>query len=162
MKSALLFSVLAGGLAFASVAVAQSGDPVNKADVPPSERMAMQVGAHAFEQMGDIIEPNKKLLILLVAKQRASAAVCEGFEVDETLFNNVMTDALSQVIGLVEDGKNNLPLDNVMFNYGVMVGGELALAAYDPAVYCAAADQLRTEFQEEEGGEKVNVLKPAS
>lgn len=162
MKSALTFAVVVAGLAFGSEVSAQSGDPVAKADVPASERMAFEVGTHAFERMGDLIAPNKKLMLLLVAKQRASATVCEGFDVDEALFTAVMSDALSEVLGLVGEGQNNLPLDTVMLNYGIMVGGELALAAYDPDAYCAAAAELRKEFQEEEDGDKLNVLKPTN
>lgn len=162
MKTAVLLPFFAASLASASLAFAQEGEPVAKADVPPSERMSMAVGTHAIKQMGDLIAPEKKLMVLMIAKQRASAQVCEGFEVDQALFTAAMSDALSEVIGLVEEGQNNLPMDVVMFNYGVMVGGELALAAYDPSAYCAAAAEMRAEFQTEEGGDKLNVLKPGS
>lgn len=162
MKLLSLAAALSMGALLPVTALAQTGDPVAKADVPPAQRMAMQVGTHAFEQIHDLLPPNKKLMLLLVAKQRASAIACEGFDVDEALFTSVMTDVLSEVLGKVAEGQNNLPMDSIMLNFGIMVGGELALAAYDPDAYCAAAGELRTEFQQEEGGDMINILKPAS
>lgn len=143
---------LVASMALGAPSFAQSGDPIAKSDVPPGKRIAMEVFTYAFEIMGDLIEPNMKLRMLFVAKQKAAAMTCDGFEVDDARMTTVMNTALAKLAALTEEGQNNLPLDVAMHAYGVMLGGELAQAAYDRAAYCAFAQELREEFKDDTEG----------
>lgn len=159
LKTTLLSALC--GLALAGNALAQENKPVPRTDLEPADRMAMHVMSYAFEHMADLIPPEKKLQLAMVAKQRAAADSCDGFEIDNQKYIAVMNATMADVVGLVEDGKENLVTDRVMFGFGMMMGGELALAAYDPEGYCAYGAELRAELEEDDKDGLVFVLKSA-
>jgi hypothetical protein len=139
-------------VAFAAPVLAQDNTPVPHGDVAPERRMAMQVNSKAFRMVENLLEPHMTLRLALVARQKAIAATCDGYDVDDARFSEVMAKALEKLSALTEEGQNNLPFDIALHAYFTMFGGELAIAAYDPARYCSEAEALRTELAEDAEG----------
>ena len=79
---------------------------------------------------------------------------------DEDRFNAVMTDSLSGVQSLTEEGQNNLVVDIILGVYAMNLGGLTAMAAYDRDGFCARGAEIRAELAEDTEG-KVAVLAPA-
>jgi hypothetical protein len=88
------------------------------------------------------------------------ASSCEGYEADEEKFRAIMNDVVSKLAPLAEEGQNNLPIDSVMAGYYTVLGGQLAIAAYDPEAYCAAAAQVRAALGDADS--PVGIWKPAN
>lgn len=133
----------------------------------PKEQMAIAVMKHVAENNleglieGDFEEAQLLLRLSLLAKQFAIAETCDGFELDNDRYVSVLNDTISPFSGLVEEGQNNLVTDRVMFGYGTLLGGELALASFDPDAFCAFGAQMRDEFGENDAEGKILVLAPA-
>lgn len=158
--------VLAAGSALPAVpAVAeQSGTPVDPATIDAVSRMEKAVFTRAFEHilledMG-LLSPTDGFRLMMVAQQRALAENCDGCAVDETKFSAVMSDILSEIQGMTEEGQNNLPLDVVPGAYAMSLGGLTAVAAHDPERFCARGAEVRDELSEDAEG-RVMVLTPA-
>jgi hypothetical protein len=84
-----------------------------------------------------------RVRLFFVAQQRGLAMHCEGYEVDEERFKLVMEDILSEIAEFTEPDQNNLPLDRVPGSYAMVMGGQIAAAAYDRETYCARGEDLR-------------------
>jgi hypothetical protein len=69
--------------------------------------------------------------LFFVAQQRGLAMHCEGYAVEEERFTLVMEDSLSEIAELTEPDQDNLPLDMVRGSYAMVMGGQIAAAAYD-------------------------------
>lgn len=152
--SALLLALVAGtSLAHAKIAAAQ-------AEFAPENRMSAAVTAAMAKHVGDLVDPQTTIGLFLVGYQRVVADTCTGFEVDEGKARTVMDALLADVTGLVEEGQNNLVLDVVMVGYGMGVGGETAVAAYDQELYCANAAEFR-ERSTEESNDRFGIWKTA-
>lgn len=148
------FKTLTCCLAFACAvpAWAQDNTPVPHSEVAAERRMGMQVNSQAFRMVENLLEPHMTLRLALVARQKAIAATCDGYEVDDARFAAVMAKALEKLSALTPEGQNNLPFDMALYAYFTMFGGELAIAAYDTARYCTEAESLRTEMAEDTEG----------
>lgn len=147
------------GLAGTGAALADTTTPVDPATIDVKQRMSMAYVDQSFTLLKDLVDPGDVLKLVLVTKQEVLAAMCEGFEID----NDKLTTVLNTVLAKPMAGGNpdSLVFGRVMHGYGVLKGGEMALATYDPDAYCTYGIDLRAQFQTEEGGEAVNVLKPA-
>lgn len=71
-----------------------------------------------------------------------------------------MTDILSGVQSLTEEGQNNLVVDIILGAYPMNLGGLTAMAAYDRDRFCARGAEIRAELAEDTEG-KVAVFAPA-
>lgn len=155
------------GLAMAGAALAEEGDSVDRASLSPQDRMSMDVGSYVFSTylsglIQDEFEAARLLLrLMMLAKQNALAATCEGFELDSARYTAVLNDIMAPFQGLVDEGNNNLVVDRVMFGYGALFGGQLALASNDPDGFCAYGTELRKEFAEQDSEGNFLVLAPA-
>lgn len=149
--------VLAG---LAGVGLARAEATAQEAEVSTNTRMSAAVTAAVAEQVRDLIDPQMAIGLYLVGYQRVAADTCEGFEVDPAKHQAVMNNILADVSGLVEEGQNNLPLDRVMIGYGMAVGGETAVAAYDLELYCANAAEFR-EGTTESGNDLFDIWQDA-
>jgi hypothetical protein len=138
---------LAGG------ATAQTGTPVARADLTPVERMNMAVATHVFDFMGsygDLFPPELTFGLGLIAKAKAIALTCDGFEVNEARYNAAMSGLLERYITMNAEGSAvNLPFTIAMSGYSMLLGGSLAAAAYDPAATCALGARLRAQIAED-------------
>lgn len=145
-------------LSAAPVAASEpTGAPVDRASVGPEGKMGIQVANYAIESLQGILPQPKIVRLMLLAKQKALATACEEFTIDDAKYSAAMTVALEDVIGLVNEGEANLALRKVLFGYGTLLGGELAISAYNPKSYCAAGHDLRAEIAED-GGANIYVL----
>jgi len=66
----------------------------------------------------------------------------------------------AELAALTPEGQNNLPMDIVMAGFNQALGGQLAVAAYDQAAFCAESAKLREALLKDTEG-KVLILKPA-
>jgi hypothetical protein len=149
----------------AGAAVAQGGTPVDRADLTPVERMSMAFTSHVFETLtayDGMIAPEDILRLAIIAKQRAVALSCDGYDVNEARFSAAMEAAIGSLIDTEtsEGGAITLPFMIAYSGYATLLGGNLALAAYDPDAMCAVGAQLREELSEE-GGESIRIWRDA-
>lgn len=154
--SALALTVAAGS------AAAQETTPVARAEVDPAKRMGMHFTSFAFKQTEQDFPPQKMLLLAIIAKQRVAAESCEGIEIDEAKYTGVMNAAMVDVMSAAEADAKDTALNRIMYAYGLIVGGEMAVAAYDPGAYCTFGEKLRAELEEDDTEGRVFVLKAAN
>ncbi len=159
-RTCALGLVSTAGMAVAQTA-APAGDPVDRASLSATDRMSMAFTSHVFDTLTSyegMMNPTDILRLAIIAKQRAVAETCEGFTVDETRFNAAMQGAIGSLIDTEtsEGGAITLPFMIAYSGYATLLGGNLALAAYDPDAMCAHGAQLREELSEE-GGEALLI-----
>ena len=130
-------------LAVSGLGLALSVPAVAQVDADATKRMTEAVNKEAVERVDGLLQPGDILRLLVVARQRGLALNCEGFAVDEARFGLVMNDIVSDVAALTEPSQNNLPLDIVLGSYTMALGGQIAVAAYDPEAYCAEGEEVR-------------------
>lgn len=153
-------------LSSSAVVHAQSGEAVDPATVSPEGRMNMAVSSYVFDYLGsygDLIAPEDILKLAVVAKLKVIAHTCDGFEVDEVRYRNVMNELVGPFIRAAPANESggpsvNLPFSIVMSGYSMFIGGNLAVAAYDPAGMCALGAELRAQM-DEEGGAALQIWK---
>lgn len=133
----------------AAAGAQETGKPVDRASVGPEGKMGLQVTNYAFKVLEGTVPPGKTLRLMIIAKQRAIATACEEFDIDESRYQAAMTVALEDVAKLAKDGEANPALRKTLFAYGTMLGGELAISAYNPDKYCAYGKELRAELAED-------------
>lgn len=155
VSALIAISLLAAAPAVASE---PTGAPVDKASVGPEGKMGIQVANYAMDSLQGIVPQPKIFRLMLLAKQKALAAACDEFTLDDDKYKAAMAVALEDVTRLVSPSDANPALRKVLFGYGTLLGGELAIAAYNPASYCAAGRDLRTELAED-GSANIDVLK---
>lgn len=139
-------------------ASAQTGAPVDRDSLSPEARMNMAVAAHVFEYIEGyegLFEPGDVFRLGMVAKMKAVALTCDGFDLDTDKYNALMADILGPLTELpenteVEEPTINLPFTIAMSAYTMFIGGNLAVSAYDPAGFCAFGDELRTQLAEDD------------
>ncbi len=159
LKTGFLSAVC--GAAIATGALAQDGTPVDPASIDVGQRMAMSYANISNEYFEDLLAPEQMLRLFIVTKQQVVATICDGFALDEERLNAALNDILGTQ-PKDDDGQFSLLIfGRIMHGYGIIKGGEMALATYDPDAYFAYGTDLREQFRTEEGGEAVNVLQPA-
>lgn len=138
-------------------ATAQTGESVGRADLSPEARMNMAVSTYVFDSLGsykDLMEPTDILKLAMIAKFKAIALTCEGFEIDEARYTAAMQGLVGRLMtpSPGETGGRptvNLPFTIAMSGYSTLLGGNLAVAAYDPDAMCALGARLRTQMVED-------------
>lgn len=151
------------GLSLASIAIAQTNTaaphtPVDPASIDMKQRMSMAYARMSDPFFKDLLPPQDMLKLFLITKQQVLATMCEGFDIDEAKLTQALNTAMGET--MLSDAANILIFGRVMHGYGIIKGGEVALATYDPDAYCAYGADLREQLLTEEGGAVVNVLKP--
>jgi hypothetical protein len=134
-----------------------TGAPVDRASVGPEGKMGIQVANYTIDSLQDILPQPKIFRLMLLAKQKALATACDEFTIEEEKYRAAMAVALEDVTKLTAESDANPALRKVLFGYGILLGGELAISAYNPASYCAAGHDLRAELAED-SGKNINVL----
>lgn len=161
MKTPTRISALACAIALAAPALAEERTPVDPADIDPITRMNNAVFDLAIERIEKLLEPGDILRLLLVAQQKGLALNCVGYEMDQDRFKGVMQDIVKDITALTEAGQDNLAFDMVIGSYQIALGGQMAVAAYDPKAYCAHGEELRAELAGDTEG-LIRVLAPAN
>ena len=116
------------------------GSNSKAASMSPELRMNTAFTTYGFEYLGsygDMVSPQDSLRLVMVAKQRAIAQLCDGFEVDEARYTAVMNPIILPLIKAgspPSDSKGptvNMPFTIAMSGYSIFLGGSLAVGAYD-------------------------------
>lgn len=136
---------------------AQTDAPVDRASTSPEARMNMAVTAHVFDYFVEyegLLEADDVFLLSLVAKMKALSMTCEGFDLDRVRYTGVMADIIGPLYMMSAEGEQPPPSGNAlvtiaMSGYSMSVGGNLAVAAYNPDGFCAAGEVLRTQLAED-------------
>lgn len=156
MKTQVRFTVAALALALAAPALAQD-DPA----ADPVLRMNDAVNTAALTRLGDLLPPGDVLRLFAVARQEALATSCDGYELDMARYTAVLNDILAGLREGTEPGAENLPVDVAMSAYSVVLGGQIAVGAFDQAAYCASGAEIRAELATDSEG-RIGVLAPAN
>jgi len=140
-----LVSVLLG-TAIAASATAQETTSVDPATLDLGPRMAMSYANISNEYFEGMLAPEQMLRLFVVTKQQIVATACDGFTLNEEALNG----ALNEIIGTQprnDDGTfNYLIFGRIMHGYGIIKGGEMALATYDPDAYCTYGADIIAEL----------------
>lgn len=131
--------LIAGALALSAPALAQDNTPVAIGDVDVVTRMNASVNELVADRIRDMLAPGDLLRLLVVSQQAALAANCDGYDLDPQRFGTVMNDIVSDLQAQTDASANNLPVDVVMHAYGISLGGQTAVAAYDIDAFAPAA-----------------------
>jgi hypothetical protein len=138
-------------------AAAQNAEPVERASLSPEARMNMAVTAHVFDYFADhegLLEAEDVFLLNLIAKMKAVALVCEGFDLDPARYTAVLGEIIGPLFLMSRGADPDHPSANLlvtiaMSGYSMSVGGNLAVAAYNPDGFCAAGAELRAQLAED-------------
>jgi hypothetical protein len=161
IKTMILARTLASAIWIAltaSVAVAQTGETVDRSSLSPETRMNMAVASHVVEYFAGyegLLEEKEVFRLAMVAKMKAIALSCEGFDIDAARYNAVTADIVGPLLTLThsaeaQEPKNNLPFTIAMSGYSMFLGGNLAVGAYDPERFCGLGDVLRKQMTEDD------------
>ena len=73
---------------------------------------------------------------------------------------NTLTGTALLISGLALGGPAFAPVTVALNAFSVSLGGQFAVATYDPGAYCAHGEEIRAELAEDTEG-LLNVLMPA-
>lgn len=163
---ALALAVAGTTTAQAQGAPSESSKPVARADVPVSARMGMHVSALVLEDLKQYVTDDQKLgqmflRMVILAKQEAIGASCAAYELDKQRMVALMMRTMRPLSEGVEKDVATSHLQRALRQYNTLLGGELAVFAYDPASYCEAGKTLFAELGEYPEAESILALKPA-
>ncbi|HSO83703.1 hypothetical protein [Thiocapsa sp.] len=157
MKNKRGIGALIGAMAIAASAAAQDTVPADPTQSDAVMRMHMAVNTLVGERIKDLLQPGDVLRLLVVARQEGFALNCDGYQLDREKLTAVMNDIVSDHKDSVEPNQNNLAVDLVMRAYGIALGGQTALAAYDRDAFCARGEDVRKELAQDSEG-RMTVL----
>lgn len=141
-----------------TAAAAQDNTPVDPATLDLGQRIAMSYSDLATGFFEDLLEPEQVLRLLILTKQRVVGTVCEGYALAEAKLNEA-NNALFLTQPMTDGGSfSPVIFGRIIHGYGVFLGGEMALATYDPNAYCASGAEIIEELSDEGDGEEFLVL----
>jgi len=151
IKTSLVSLLL--GTAIAVSATAQETTSVDPATLDLGPRMAMSYANLANEYFEEMLAPEQMLRLFIVAKQQVVATACDGVALDEARLNAALNAIISTQPRNEDDTFNYLIFGRIMHGYGIIKGGEMALATYDPDAYCVYGTDITAELSgsEQEG-----------
>ncbi len=163
---ALALAVAGTAPAVAQTAPPEGSKPVARADVPVSARMGMHVSALVLEDLKQYVTDDEKLgamflRMVILAKQEAIGASCAAYELDKDRMAVLILRTMQPLSEGVEKDVAISHLQRALRQYNTLLGGELAVFAYDPAGYCAAGKTLFAELGEYPEADSMLALKPA-
>lgn len=103
------------------------------------------VTAHAGELVDDQLTPEQVVHMKLIAHQAAVAATCDAFKLSQEKFLGAFTKLAHMQEAGMSDAEKTYFERHLLVTYGVMLGGALAVAAPDPAGFCADAEDERAD-----------------
>ena len=94
----------------------------------------------------------------ILTKQQVVGTVCEGYVLDEEGLDSARNAILSTQPKTDDGNLNPLIVGRIMHGYGIFLGGEMALATYDPDAYCTYGTDIIEELSGDAEGEDLLVL----
>lgn len=130
------------------------------------DRMTTALGTYVseyFSSYGDTFDPQAMMQLNAVALQRAIAVTCDDFAVDEALYVDVMNRVLEPYEPAADASgpRPDLPFTIAMSGYSMLLGGNIAVGAYDPDAMCAIGAKLRKDMSEE-GRDRLRIWSDAN
>ena len=117
-----------------------------KTDAPALVHMDLTATAAMRKAMEKSFDPGQINMLKSVAHQQAVAVTCAGFTVDKARFESEMDliydDAKGKPRALTPAAKATLDRQAAL-GFGMALGAQLAIAAYDEKAFCAVAEQER-------------------
>jgi hypothetical protein len=107
--------------------------------------MAMSYANMSNEYFDELLEPEQMYRLFLLTKQEVVAVACEGFSLDESRLSTSL-NAIMATQPMNDGQPNFLILGRIMHGYGIVKGGEMALATYDPDAYCTYGPNIIAEL----------------
>jgi hypothetical protein len=93
----------------------------------------------------DLLAPDQMYRLFILTKQEVVSLACAGFSLDE----DQLSTSLNAIMATqpMNDGQPNaLIFGRIMHGYGIVKGGEMALATYDPDAYCTYGKDIIAEL----------------
>jgi hypothetical protein len=143
IKTSLLSILL--GTAIAASATAQETTPVDLATLDLGQRMASSYANMSAEYFEDLLAPDQMYRLFLLTKQEVVSLACEGFTLDQ----DQLRTSLNAIMATqpMDDGQPNaLIFGRIMHGYGIVKGGEMAPATFDPDAYCTYRQDIIAEL----------------
>lgn len=145
-----------GLISLAGAATARSGNPFSRADVAPVERMNLAARAYVFQTFAEyegLIASENVWRLAIIAKQKALSLICDGYDLDEARFNAALMTAVGPIAEVQSETSAGftLPFMKPYSAFATFLGGDLAVAAYDPEATCAYGPVSREELTEDDG-----------
>ena len=152
-----LLSVLCGAT-LVTGATAQDATPADPATSDLGQHIAASYSTTATEFFEDLLAPEQILRLLILTKQQVVGTVCEGYVLDEEGLDSARNAILSTQPKTDDGNLNPLIVGRIMHGYGIFLGGEMALATYDPDAYCTYGTDIIEELLGDAEGEDLLVL----
>lgn len=147
MKTSLLSALCAAGIA--TGALAQENTPVDPATLHLGQRMSMAYTTLSYDLFEDLLAADQVLRLIILTKQEVISMMCDGFTLDQEALNTAL-NAVLNTQPMTDGAYNTVIFGRVMHGHGVLKGGEIALATFDPVAYCAYGPQVLEELSEED------------
>ena len=135
----LALAIAASLLAAAPALAQEEGE-----GVPVTVDMDLSIVEGLHASLTPLFDQGQINMLRSVAHQRVVAAVCEGFAVDDARFHSEMNLIYYDTEGEQRDvtPEELAHIEQLAaYAFGVAVGNQRAIAAYDEAAYCAHADE---------------------
>ncbi|MBO6815705.1 MAG: hypothetical protein JJ891_12645 [Rhizobiaceae bacterium] len=140
MKKFLFSLITVSAAIFASASVAETNQTAQL-----TQDIDTFVTSHAGEFVDDKLTPEQVVHMKLIAHQAAVAATCEDFTLSEEKFLAAFSGLAHTEEADMDDAQKAYFEKHLLVTYGIMVGGALAVAAPDPAGFCADAEDERSD-----------------
>ena len=132
-------------LALALLAVAATAD-LPRADAPALVHMDLTATEALRNALASDFDTGQLNMLKSVAHQHAVVAVCTGFAIDKARFEREMgllySDKAGKALPLGTVARASLEKKGA-FGFGLALGSQLAMAAYDEQAFCANAERER-------------------
>lgn len=158
MKTPLLGALC--GATLASGALAQDATAVDPATIALGQRMAISYAHLSNAYFEEMLEPAEMLALFMLTKQEIVSVACDGYVLDEDRMSASL-DAIMATQPMHDGQPNAQVLGRVMHGYGIIKGGEMALATYDPDAYCTYGEDIIAELTGDPREEELLVLRAA-
>ncbi|AIT78681.1 hypothetical protein [Novosphingobium pentaromativorans] len=121
--------------------------------VPAAVHMQMSVDDALNEAMKDSLNTGQITMLKNMAHQVTVGERCEGFEVDQDRFakemNLIHYDEDGKQMDLTEAELNTLE-KKALLGFGMAMGSQMAIAAFDVKSYCNAAEEERASLAKDD------------
>ena len=129
----------AATLMLASGAFAQSEDPAPVGITEVLTEMSLNVLNGVDETLSKHLDDTHKAVLISLAQQQSVASNCDGFEMNIERYTAEMGYVLDFLGSIDDEGKREDAKLATMMGFAAIVGGQDAIAAFDPERFCRNA-----------------------
>ncbi len=129
-----------------ALAAAAAAAELPRADAPPLVHMDLSATDALKSAMKASFDPGQINMLKSVAHQQAVVVTCKGFTVDKARFETEMALLYDDAKGKpkVLTAAQRVALDKqAALGFGLALGAQIAIAAYDEKAFCASAERER-------------------